>query len=86
MSDENYVATLDKAIDKILLAHRNSKIFLFLMTGPFLVALTAIKYTIKALVLYYLYLKRKKAAANKQSSPETPEPNQSLPAKWLIKI
>ena len=27
---------LDKAIDKILKAHRNTKILLFMLTGPFL--------------------------------------------------
>ena len=40
--------------------HRNSKIFLFMLTGPFFVLFTAFKYTIKGLVLLYIYKNKKK--------------------------
>lgn len=54
---------LHRAVDKILLAHRNSKIFLILMSGPFLVALYIVKYALKILILYFLFKKKKKTPA-----------------------
>ena len=36
-SSEEIEKELDTAVDKILISHRNTKIFLFMMTGPFLV-------------------------------------------------
>ena len=46
---------LHRSVDRVLLIHRNLKLVLFATTGPFFVMLTIFKYTIKALVLYYLY-------------------------------
>lgn len=37
MTEGEEKKSLDSAVDKILLLHRNTKIFLFMMTGPFLV-------------------------------------------------
>jgi hypothetical protein len=59
LSEKNYTEVLDRAIDKILLAHRNTRLFLIMMTGPFLILLTIVKYSIKAIVLYYFYKKTK---------------------------
>ena len=53
---------LDQAVDKILLAHRNTKLFMFMLTGPFLVLLQTFKYSIKALVFYWFY----KSTTNKK--------------------
>ena len=43
------------AIDKILLQHRNTKLFLVMMTGPFLIGLKLVSWTTKAIVLLFLY-------------------------------
>ena len=43
------------SIDKIMIAHRNTKLFLFLMSGPFLIMFTIVKYIFKILILYILY-------------------------------
>ena len=51
---------LNKSLDKILATHRNSKIFLFMLTGPFFAIFTAVKYTIKLMVLMYIYKGKKK--------------------------
>ena len=34
---ESQNKVLNRALDKILIAHRNSKLFLILMSGPFLI-------------------------------------------------
>ena len=47
------------ATDRILLAHRNLKLCLFLTSGPFFAVLFLFKYTIKFGVLYFLYNKKK---------------------------
>jgi len=39
MEDDNW---LMKTIDKILLCHRNTKLFLIMMTGPFLIGLKTV--------------------------------------------
>ena len=56
---------LNRATDRITLAHRNTKLFLFFMSGPCLLLLMVIKYSIKVIVLYYIYQnnKKKKEAA-----------------------
>lgn len=54
---------LNSSLDKILLTHRNSKMFLFMLTGPFFIMFTAFKYTIKFGVLMYIWQKKKVAAA-----------------------
>jgi len=56
---------LDSGVDRILLYHRNTKLFLFMMTGPFLVILQTVKYILKYGTLYYLY-RRGKAAIEEQ--------------------
>lgn len=48
---------LNRAVDKILLTHRNTKLFLIMMTGPFLVMLKVIQYIIKFAVVMWLYKK-----------------------------
>ena len=53
-----------RSIDKILIAHRNAKMFVVMLSGPFLVFLFALKYMIKGLVLYYIYKHSKKGAVN----------------------
>lgn len=51
---------LNEAVDKILLAHRNTKLFFVLMSGPFFMILSLIKYSIKLAIFYYMYKKAKK--------------------------
>jgi hypothetical protein len=60
MSEDSLVKKCNRSIDKILLAHRNSRILLMLISGPFLFALYVVKYSIKILILYILYKKNKK--------------------------
>jgi hypothetical protein len=62
MSEDNLAKKCNRSIDKILLAHRNSKILLILISGPFLFALYVVKYSIKILILYILYKRNKKVA------------------------
>jgi len=50
---------LNKAIDRIMLTHRNTKLFLFFMSGPCLLLLMTIKYSIKFILIYFLYKKKK---------------------------
>ena len=38
-----------------MIAHRNTKLFLFLMSGPFLIMFTLVKYALKVLILYIIY-------------------------------
>ena len=59
--EKNLKELLDRAVDKILLTHRNTKIFLFMMTGPFLILFQTVKYLIKAGVFFYLYRKTKQS-------------------------
>ena len=46
---------MHKAIDKILLAHRNTKLFLLMMTGPFLVGMKLAWWAVKAFLLYFVF-------------------------------
>ncbi len=39
--------SLKGSLDKILLTHRNTRIFLFMLSGPFLIGFTILKYGIK---------------------------------------
>lgn len=48
-----------KAVDKIQITHRNTKIFLFLMSWQFFVAYFVFKKTMQLLCLYYIYKKGK---------------------------
>ena len=53
------------ATDRILYAHRNLKLFMFLTSGPFFFLLFVVKYTIKFSVLYFLYNKKKNDGSSK---------------------
>ena len=46
---------LQRSVEKIMIPHRNTKLFLFIMSGPFLMIMLLIKYAFKVLVLYILY-------------------------------
>ncbi len=37
-----------------MIAHRNTKLFMLMMSGPFLITITLIKYIIKLAVLYFI--------------------------------
>jgi hypothetical protein len=65
LEDDDIKEQLDSGVDRILVMHRNTKLFLFMMTGPFLVIFQTIKYIIKYGTLYYLY-RRGKAAIDEQ--------------------
>ena len=41
--------------------HRNSKIFLFMLSGPFFLFFMGFKYSMKVIILLYLWRKRKAA-------------------------
>ena len=53
---------LSKSLDRILIAHRNTKLFLFMMSGPFFVIFSLLKYFIKFMVFYMIYKKGKSAS------------------------
>lgn len=46
---------LNRSIEKIMIAHRNTKLFFILMSGPFLILMLFLKYSFKLLILYLLY-------------------------------
>ena len=50
---------LNTSLDKILATHRNTRLFLFMLTGPFFAFFMVFKYTIKAIIILYLWKKRK---------------------------
>jgi len=50
------------SIDKILIAHRNTKFFLFVMSWQFFVVYYVVKKILQGLFLYYLYKKRNAVA------------------------
>jgi hypothetical protein len=54
-TEEQRDKALELSIDKIMIAHRNTKLLLFLMSGPFLIMFTLVKYVFKILILYLLY-------------------------------
>ena len=58
-----------RSLDKILIAHRNSKLFLFMMSGPFFILMTIFKYLGKGLFYYYLYKKMKTTLVKPGESP-----------------
>ncbi|CAI2369872.1 unnamed protein product [Moneuplotes crassus] len=68
LSHDELSLKIKRSLDKILLSHRNSAIFLILMSGPFLIGFYAFKYALKIL-LFYVILK-KKPKANKDSKEE----------------
>jgi hypothetical protein len=46
---------LNKAVDKILARHRNSRVYLFMLTGPFFMLYILVKYSIKVILITYYY-------------------------------
>jgi|LauGreDrversion4_2_1035121.scaffolds.fasta_scaffold230957_4 hypothetical protein len=46
---------LNRSLEKIMIAHRNTKLFFILMSGPFLILMLFVKYSFKLLILYLLY-------------------------------
>jgi len=52
---------LKHSIDKILQLHRNTSIFLFMLTGPFFLFFMVFKYSMKGILLTYLWRCRKNA-------------------------
>ena len=52
---------LFEATDRILYAHRNLKLLIFLTSGPFFVGFFALKYAIKLAVIYFVYSKTNKS-------------------------
>ena len=48
---------LTDSLDRILIAHRNTKLFLFLMSGPFFLFFCFVKYSLKLSIMYILYKK-----------------------------
>lgn len=54
----------NRAVDKILIAHRNTKMFLFLMSWQFFVAYYVIKKIFQGLFVYYVWKKSKKVRPN----------------------
>jgi hypothetical protein len=46
---------LNNCIDKILVTHRNTRIFLFMLTGPFFLMYMALKLGIKVFVVVFMY-------------------------------
>lgn len=63
---ENLRPKLDKSVDKILLAHRNTKLFLGMMTGPFFLLIKVIEYLGKAVFFLWLYNKSKRDEKKQQ--------------------
>ena len=51
---------LNNSLDKILVSHRHTRTFLFMLSGPFFILFTLVKYVIKGGVFYYIYYKNKK--------------------------
>lgn len=60
LPEEEFQTRIHRSLDKILLSHRNSQIFLILMSGPFLIGFYVFKYALKILVFYFLLRKKKK--------------------------
>lgn len=63
-SGEKRDKALHRSLEKIMIAHRNTKLFFVLMSGPFLALMLFVKYSLKILILYILY--KKKAAMDKK--------------------
>ena len=70
---------INKSIDKILLAQRNTKMFLISMTGPFFLFIKVVEYVIKYGILLWLWYK-KKHAPKPDATPEGAEKIEDKPA------
>lgn len=57
LEDEDFIDNMHFAVDKILLTHRNTKLFLIMMTGPFLVAMKLVWWALKGFLLYFVFNK-----------------------------
>ena len=55
MDEPQFRENIQKSVDKILLAHRNTKLFLLMMTGPFLVGMKLAWWAVKAFLLYFVF-------------------------------
>ena len=68
---------LNGALDKILATHRNSRMFLFMLSGPFFLWYMVLKYSLKAVFFTYIYRRNKRAKAKLEAQAlldgETPE-------------
>lgn len=69
-SGEKRDKSLHRSLEKIMIAHRNTKLFFVLMSGPFLALMLFLKYSLKILILYILY--KKKAAMGKKEAEAIP--------------
>ena len=70
------------ATDRVLIAHRNLKLWMYLISGPFFILLFLFKYSIKFSVLYFMYKKKNTSeTAVSDSQAEESKPLQSEPAK-----
>lgn len=67
VDDADAKEQLNEAVDRILIAHRNTKLFLFLMSGPFFLGLSAIKYAIKIGLFYFFFKKSAKSLTHQDS-------------------
>lgn len=67
VDDADAKEQLNEAVDRILIAHRNTKLFLFLMSGPFFLGLSAIKYAIKISLFYFFFKKSAKSLTHHDS-------------------
>lgn len=77
LNQEELKKKIHRSIDKILIAHKHSKIFLLLMSGPVLITIYIIKYAIKILIFYYLLKGKKKSKPEEQA--KTSEEVSQLP-------
>ena len=68
------VDDLHKAVDRVLITHRNSKLFLVLMSGPFCMLLMGLKYSCKLALLYLFYKKTKPSREAHQNRTTTSAP------------
>lgn len=85
--DNDLRKTLYRSIDKIMIAHRNTKLFMLMMSGPFLITITLIKYLIKLAVLYFiLKYDRVFKFVGKIRKSQKKEKNRKLKGKfrWLL--
>ena len=50
------------------MTHRNTRIFLFMLTGPFFLFFMVFKYSIKGIIITYLYKKNKRKKAEAEAA------------------
>lgn len=69
-SGEKRDKALHRSLEKIMIAHRNTKLFFVIMSGPFLALMLFFKYSLKILILYILYKKKAASTAKQESNEE----------------